>query len=85
MIAKDKVASIEEVNESEKTVTLENSKKYSKDYVIGKVSNMIKIPGLGYLFMLLTSKIGYLVIVLLPMLCFFFVQIYLLFKEKKKS
>ena len=85
LINKGKIESIEEVNENEKTITLTNSKKYSKDYVIGKTTSMKKIPLVGYLLMLLTSKIGYLFIILLPILSFFFVQIYLLFKKEKVS
>jgi len=85
LIAKDKIVSIENVNDSEKTVSLANSKKYSKDYIIGKVSDMVKIPLLGYLLMALTSKIGYLFFILLPILSFFFIQIYLLFRKGKKA
>ena len=81
VISKNKITKIDNVNEDEKVVTLANSKVYSKDYVIGK--KMVKIPIIGYLMMLLTSKIGYLFIILLPMLCFFFVQIFLIFKRKK--
>ena len=85
LIDKGKIEEIEEVNESEKTVTFTNSKKYSKDYIIGKTASMKKIPLIGYLLMLLTSRIGYLFIILLPILTFFFIQIYLLFKKEKVS
>lgn len=82
LISKGKITNIEEVTESEKTITLSNNKKYSKDYIIGKTSEVTKIPVLGYLLMLLTSKIGYLLLILLPIFAFFFFQVYLLIKRK---
>lgn len=82
LISKAKISNIEKITESENTITLNNSKKYSTEYIIGKVSTLVKIPILGYLLMALTSKIGYLIAILLPILVFFLIQIYSLIKGK---
>lgn len=82
LISKGKIVNIEDVNEKEKTITLDNTRKYSIDYIIGKVNKVVKIPLIGYLMMVLTSRIGYLIIIMLPISVFFFYQVYSLFKRK---
>lgn len=82
LISKGKIVNIENVNEKEKTITLDNTRKYSIDYIIGKVNKVVKIPLIGYLMMVLTSRIGYLIIIMLPISVFFFYQVYSLFKRK---
>ena len=82
LISKGKIDNIEDVTETEKTITLNNSKKYSIEYVIGKVDKLVKVPFFGYFIMILTSKIGYLIAILLPISAFFFIQLYSLIKRK---
>lgn len=83
LVAKDKITNIEDVTETEKTLSFKDSRKFSIEYVIGKTKNLVKIPVLGYLLMALTSKIGYLITIVLPISVFFFVQLYSLIKRKK--
>ncbi len=82
LVSKDKIVNIEDVTEKEKTITLNNNRKLSIDYIIGKTNKISTIPLIGYLLMALTSRIGYLIVIMLPISIFFFYQIYSLFKRK---
>lgn len=82
LVSKAKITNIEIINEKEKTITLNDSTKYSIEYILGKVDKLVKIPIIGYLLMLLTSKVGYLIAILLPIFAFFLLQIYSLLKRK---
>lgn len=82
LVSKAKITNIEIINEKEKTITLNDSTKYSIEYILGKVDKLVKIPIIGYLLMLLTSKVGYLIAILLPISAFFLLQIYSLLKRK---
>ena len=84
LVSKDEIKEIEVVNDKEKTFILNNSRKYSNNYIIGKVNNLIKLPLIGYFIMFLTSKIGYLLFILLPILYFFILQIITIFKRKNE-
>lgn len=81
-VNKGKVTDVEELSEKEKTLTI-NDKKISSEYVIGKSSKVISL--LGYFILLFTSKIGYLLFIVLPMFIFFFVDVRSIFKEVKNK
>ena len=63
-VSKSEVLNIEEITETENTLTLANNKYLSSEYVIGKSVKVI--PVLGSLFDVLTSRVGYLLIIILP-------------------
>lgn len=56
-----------------------------KEEVVGKTSKTFTIPLLGFLVMLLTSKIGYLVFIILPVLLIFIYEIYLFWRCLKST
>jgi hypothetical protein len=57
-------------NKTEKTYVIKNHLFLSDEYVIGKASDVKVIPYLGYLYGLLTSKVGYLIVVILPIIIY---------------
>ena len=82
LVSKGKIMDIENITDKEQTLTLDNTKKYSSEYIIGNVSQLKKVPFLGYILMAFTSKIGYLIAILLPISAFFVIQVYSLIKRK---
>ena len=62
-----------------------NGEVVEKDDVVGKTSSVVEIPLLGFLVMLLTSKIGYLVFIILPVLLIFIYEIYLFWRCLKMT
>jgi len=60
------IVSIEKITERENTLTLKNGRYLSSEFVIGK--SFIQIPLIGYIIDIMSSKIGYLLLVILPIL-----------------
>lgn len=65
----------------EKTYVIRDNEYVSDEYVIGKVSDIIVIPFIGYLYNVFTSKIGYLIFIIIPITLYFV----LLIRNYKKS
>lgn len=65
----------------EKTYVIRDNEYVSDEYVIGKVSDIIVIPFIGYLYNVFTSKIGYLIFIIIPITLYFA----LLIRNYKKS
>lgn len=65
----------------EKTYVIRDNEYVSDEYVIGKVSDIIVIPFIGYLYNVFTSKIGYLIFIIFPITLYFV----LLIRNYKKS
>ncbi len=82
LVSKNRITGIEDVEGNEKTIALSSSEKYSINYIIGKTDNLVKIPIVGLPLMVLTSKMGYLIAIVLPILGFFLFQIRSLIKRK---
>lgn len=59
----------------EKTYVIRDNEYISDEYVIGKVSDIKVIPFIGYLYNFFTSKIGYLLFVILPITLYFIILI----------
>ena len=59
----------------EKTYVIRDNEYISDEYVIGKVSDIKAIPFIGYLYNIFTSKIGYLLFVILPITLYFIILI----------
>lgn len=58
-----------------KTYVIRDNEYISDEYVIGKVSDIKAIPFIGYLYNIFTSKIGYLLFVILPITLYFIILI----------
>lgn len=59
-----KVVEVEKTNSDEYTYYLENGKFLSSSYLIGNTRNMSSLPFLGAIVNFLTSRLGYIIIVL---------------------
>ncbi len=81
----EKVVKVIDTNNSETTYVIRDNEFVSSSYVIGSSKNCIRLPFLGYLYSLFTSKLGYLFFVIIPIVIYF---IFLLKKykhDKKKN
>lgn len=53
------------------TFVIRDNEYVSTDYIIGKVDDIFVIPFIGYLYIIFTSKIGYLLFVIFPITFYF--------------
>lgn len=68
--------------ESNKIIVIDDGLFLSEKYLIGKKENITSIPFIGYLYNLFTGKVGYLIFVVIPIVCCF---IYQLLKYRKEN
>lgn len=80
----DKIKDIESSGDNIYTYTLENNQTSSGDNFLGTTKNTSSYSTLGTIYSILTSKIGYLIIIILPILVAFVYEIYQIIKEIKK-
>lgn len=80
-----KIGNIKEINSEEKEITLEDDLVLSSENILGKKQNTTSYKALGVIFNTLTSKWGYLFIIIFPMLIAFVYELYAIFKEIKKK
>lgn len=80
----NKIKNIEKVNEKESTIVLENDLTLSSENVLGKKSKTTTYAFIGAIFSLLTSRWGYLFIIIFPMLVAFIYEIFAIVKEIRK-
>ena len=77
------------VNEKEHTISYKNEnnedKAFSSEYLIGKVNGSNKMGFVGGVLKTLTSKWGFLFLVILPFLIVFLYEIYVIVKEVKRT
>lgn len=78
------VSKRKKVTDTEYSYTIEGNYEISSEYFIGGVNNTIIYPFFGTLLNVFTSKAGYLLIFVLPILCFFIYEIYAVVKEIKE-
>ena len=81
----DKIKNIEKVNDEESTIVLANDLTLSSENVLGKKSKTTTYAFIGAIFSLLTSRWGYLFIIIFPMLIAFIYEIYAIIKEIRKD
>lgn len=74
-IYNEKVISKEKTNEKEYTFEVENNRFVSSSYVLGKNTDAKIIPFIGKIVMFLSSTLGYLFFILLPILSLFVIQL----------
>lgn len=79
-----KITKVQDVikKESNNVVVIEDGLFLSEKYVIGKTNDTTSIPFIGYLYNLFTGKFGYLIFVVIPIICCF---IYQLIKYRKEN
>lgn len=80
----DKIKDISKTASDIYTYTLENNENYSSDSFLGITKDTKAYTILGTIYSILTSKIGYLIIIILPILTAFVYEIYAIIKEIKK-
>lgn len=71
-----------------KSVTIDDDSRILENDIIGKVEDSTKIPLLGFIYTILVSRIGYLLIIILPMVIGLGYEIYRIaieIKRKKKN
>lgn len=76
---------IEKINEKENTIVLDDEVSISSEYVFGNTKYTEVYPTIGSIFSILTSKWGYLIIIIFPMLLAFIYEIYEIIKEIKRK
>lgn len=81
----EKVKEVENINENEKTITMDNGSIISSEYVIGKENASKEYAVVGAIYNVLTSRWGYLFIIILPMLMAFVYEIYEIIREIKRG
>ena len=74
-IAHIQVEKVMKTNDKEYTYVIKDGLFLSSEYLIGQVDEIVAIPFLGYLYYLLTSKIGYFVFVMIPIMIAFIIFI----------
>lgn len=80
----NKIVNVEPVGDGIYTYTLDNEEKYNDDNFIGTTKTTSAYSVLGTIYSLLTSKWGYLIIIIFPMLVAFIYEIYQIIREIKK-
>lgn len=81
----EKIAKVEKINEGEQEVILDNELVLSSENILGKEKNTVSYHLLGTIFNILTSKWGYLLIIIFPMLIAFVYEIYSIINEIKRK
>jgi len=87
-IAISRVVDIEQITDTEVTYTVTGDYDISSEYLIGPVSSIKEYSTIGSILGVLESRIGFLIIIILPITLAFLYEIYALvieFKEAKKE
>lgn len=79
------VNKIEKINEQENTIVLDDDVSISSEYVFGNTKYTETYQTLGAILSILTSKWGYLIIIIFPMLLAFIYEIYEIVKEIRRK
>ena len=79
-----KIKNIELVKEDYSLYTLENDLTINADSILGTIKNTTSYSILGSIYSIVTSKWGYLIIIIMPMLAAFICEIYQIIKEVKR-
>ncbi|CDE95553.1 MAG: hypothetical protein SO067_06925 [Bacilli bacterium] len=79
-----KIKNIELVKEDYSLYTLENDLTINADSILGTTKNTTSYSILGSIYSIVTSKWGYLIIIIMPMLAAFICEIYQIIKEVKR-
>lgn len=80
----NKIKNIESVQDDYSLYTLENDLTINFDSILGTTKNTSSYILIGSIYSIITSKWGYLIIIILPMLAAFIYEIYQIIKEIKR-
>ena len=80
-----KIGLVKKIDEKNQTVVLDNELVLTKENILGKTTQTTIYPLLGTIHNILTSRIGYLVAIILPMLVAFIYEIYAITEEIKSK
>ena len=80
----NKIKNIESVQNDYSLYTLENDLTINFDSILGTTKNTSSYILIGSIYSIITSKWGYLIIIILPMLAAFIYEIYQIIKEIKR-
>lgn len=80
----NKIKNIEIVQDGYSLYTLENDLTINFDSILGTTKNTSSYILIGSIYSIITSKWGYLIIIILPMLAAFIYEIYQIIKEIKR-
>lgn len=69
------VKNVINTNENETTYVIRDDVYLSSEYVLGKTSDIKCISFLGYLYLLFTNKIGYLLFVIVPIITYLIIMV----------
>ncbi len=79
------VLDIIKTNDTETTYVIRDNVFLSSEYVIGNFNDIKSVPFLGYLYMLFTSKIGYLLFIIIPVIISFIFELRKYGRHDKKK
>ena len=78
------VTSKDKINDDETTFHVSGTS-FSSDYLVGKVDGSVKYPFIGKVLNVLTSKWGFLLLVILPFFILFMIELVAIYDEIKNS
>lgn len=85
LIRSGEVSNVRKLNESEATFELEGGRDVSSYYLIGSYDEVTTIPLVGNFIQVLSSRWGFLFLIIAPISMLLIYQIYALFNELKKD
>ena len=80
-----KVGQVKKVDEKNQTIVLDDELVLTEENILGTIAQTTAYPVLGTIHNILTSRIGYLIAIILPMLVAFIYEIYAITKEIKNK
>lgn len=79
----EKVTKVDKISDKEYTLNFDDGSYISNDFIIGSVDSTVNLGFLGLFLKVLESKIGYLLIIVLPMFLVFLYELVAVVKEIK--
>ena len=75
------IKEIDKVSDKEYTLNFSDGSYVSSDYIIGNCDDVVNLGFLGNILGVLESKVGYLLIIVMPMFITFLYELYAIIKE----
>lgn len=80
-----KIGQVKKIDEKNQTIVLDDELVLTQENILGKTTQTTSYPILGIIYNILTSKLGYLIAIILPMLVAFIYEIYAITEEIKSK
>lgn len=74
-VSSTKVLDVMKTNNNEYTYVISSSFYLSSEYLIGEVDDIITIPFIGYIFNIFTNRLGYFILIIIPIIIAFIYQL----------